>query len=154
MAGSRTHTGLKIFLIAIVLLVAAGGFFAWYKFFREEPHPSWVTATPEMRFKYGSIGAEDDAGIPYWIFYVLPRLFPEKLPGPGGYASLGVPWEQGQELPVGFTKKTIGFPRVANNCAVCHTTTYRITPNENPTFVTAGPGHTTNVEGFFRYLID
>ena len=29
-----------------------------------------------MRFKYGSIGAEHDAGIPYWIFYVLPRMFP------------------------------------------------------------------------------
>ena len=53
MAGSKKHTGLKIFLIAIVLLVAAGGFFAWYKFFREEPQPAWVTATPEMRFKYG-----------------------------------------------------------------------------------------------------
>ena len=71
-----------------------------------------------MRFKYGSIGAERDAGIPYWIFYVLPRMFPEKLPGPGGYAALGVSWEQGQELPIGFTKKVVGFPRVANNCAV------------------------------------
>src|SRR3712207_8641624 len=40
---------------------------------------------------------------------------------PGGYFALGVPWEQGQELPVGFTKKVIGFPRVANTCAVCHT---------------------------------
>ncbi len=85
----------------------------------------WVTATPDMRFKYGSIGAEHDAGIPYWIFFVLPRMFPEKLPGPGGYASLGVAWEQGQELPIGFTKKAIGFPRVANNCASCHTASYR-----------------------------
>ena len=85
-----------------------------------------------MRFKYGSIGAERDAGIPYWIFYVLPRVFPDKLPGPGGYASLGVSWEQGQELPIGFTKKVIGFPRVANNCAACHTANYRLSANENP----------------------
>ena len=42
----------------------------------------------------------------------------DKLPKPGGYAGLGVPWELGQELPVGFTKKVIGFPRVANNCSV------------------------------------
>src|SRR4030095_746366 len=68
---------------------------------------------------YGSRGAEHDAGIPYWIFFVLPRMFPEKLPGPGGLASLGVVWEQGQELPVGFTKKVIGFSRAANNCASC-----------------------------------
>jgi hypothetical protein len=112
-----------------------------------------------MRFKYGSIGAENDAGVPYWIFYVLPRIFPEKLTQdglviPGGYASLGVPWEQGQELPVGFTKKKIGFDRVANNCAVCHTTSYREKIDSNPVFVVGGPAHTTNVEGFFRYLID
>ena len=113
-----------------------------------------MTATPEMRFKYGSIGAERDAGIPYWIFYVLPRMFPEKLPGPGGYASLGVSWEQGQELPIGFTKKTIGFPRVANNCAVCHTTNYRAGRDETPAFVNAGPGHTLNLEAFFRFLVD
>ena len=30
--------------------------------------------------------APPHAGIPYWIFYVLPRMFPDKLPGPGGYA--------------------------------------------------------------------
>jgi len=145
---------IKIALAILLVFAAIGGYIAWDRGFREYPQPDWVNATPEMRFKYGSIGAEHDAGIPYWIFYVLPRIFPEKLPGPGGYASLGVPWEQGQELPVGFTKKTIGFPRVANNCAVCHTAVYRSKPNENPTFVVAGPGNTTNVEGFFRYLID
>jgi mono/diheme cytochrome c family protein len=140
---------------AIVLaLAAAGGCLAWYKFFREEPQPAWVTQDADTRFKYGSIGAENDAGIPYWIFYVLPRMFPEKLPGPGGYASLGVPWEQGRELPVGFTKKVIGFPRVANNCAVCHATRYRTRPDETPTIVAAGPGATTNVEGFFRFFVD
>lgn len=144
----------KVALIGLVLTVAIGAFVGWYKFFREEPQPDWVTATPEMRFKYGSIGAEFDAGIPYWIFIELPKIFPDLLPGPGGYASLGAPWEQGQELPVGFTKKVIGFPRVANNCAVCHTTTYRSKENETPTFVTAGPGHTLNIEGFFRFVVD
>jgi hypothetical protein len=79
-------------LLVLLLLGAIVGFTAWYKLFREEPQPDWVTATPEMRFKYGSMGAENDAGIPYWIFYVLPRMFPEKLPGPGGYASFGVAW--------------------------------------------------------------
>jgi len=122
----------KICLAIVVLLAIGGAMLAWNKFFREEPQPDWVTSTPDMRFRYGSIGAEYDSGIPYWIFYVLPRMFPEKLPGPGGYASLGVAWEQGQELPVGFTKKVIGFPRVANNCAACHTASYRKSPNENP----------------------
>jgi len=147
----------RVLLVAVPLLVvmaAVGAYIGWDRGFREHPQPGWVAADADMRFKYGSIGAEHDAGIPYWIFYVLPRVFPEKLPGPGGYAALGVPWEQGQELPVGFTKKTIGFPRVANNCAVCHTATYRTKPGENPVFVAAGPAHTTDVAAFFRFLVD
>ena len=32
----------------------------------------------EEQFKYGSIGAEDQEGIPYWIWQVLPRLFADK----------------------------------------------------------------------------
>lgn len=149
----RKRGTLKALFLILLLLAAAGVAFAWYKFFREEPQPEWVTSTPDMRFKYGSIGGEYDAGLPYWIFYVMPRVFADKLPGPGGLASLGIAWEQGQELPVGFTKKVIGFPRVANNCAVCHTVSYRTKLNENPTFIAAGPAH-TNVEGYFRFLID
>jgi mono/diheme cytochrome c family protein len=148
------RTWFKVVLLLTLIVVAVGAYIAWDRGFREHPQPDWVTATPEMRFKYGSIGAENDAGIPYWIFYVLPRMFPEKLPGPGGYASMGIPWEQGQELPVGFTKKTIGFARVANNCAVCHTASVRGKAEETPTLIVAAPGHTTNVESFFRFLVD
>src|SRR5216684_1287019 len=83
-----------VWLGVLGVLAASGAYFAWYKFFREEPQPDWVTATPDMRFKYGSIGAEHDAGMPYWIFYLMPRVFADKLPGPGGLASLGVAWEQ------------------------------------------------------------
>lgn len=146
----------KIWRIAVALavLIAAGGAFTWYKFFREVPQPASVMNDPDMRFKYGSIGGERDAGIPYWIFYVLPRMFPEKIPGPNGFASFGFAWEQGQELPVGFVKKTIGFERVGNNCAVCHTASYRTREDENPTFVIAGPNATFNLEAMFRFLVD
>src|SRR3954464_12596620 len=136
----------KIWLVVLLVLGAAGAVLGWQKFFREEPQPDWVMSSSEMRFKYGSIGAEHDAGIPYWIWFVLPRIFPDKLPGPGGYASLGVNWEQGQELPVGFTKKVIGFPRVANNCAACHVASYRKSADDNPLFVVAGPNHTLNLQ--------
>ena len=42
-------------------------------------------------FKYGSIGAEERAGIPYSIWRVLPRIFPQHLPEkPGdGYERFG-----------------------------------------------------------------
>lgn len=136
------------------VLAIVGGVFTYVKFFREEAQPDWVMNDPEMRFKYGSIGAERDAGIPYWIFYVLPRMFPEKIPGPNGFASFGVSWEEGRELPIGFTVKTIGFPRVANNCAACHTANYRMSEDATPKFVTAGAGHTLNLEAVFRFLVD
>jgi hypothetical protein len=145
---------LLIIVSVLVILGIFGGLFAWYKFFREVPQEAWRTSTPDMRFMYGSIGGEYDAGIPYWIFYVLPRVFPEKLPGPGGYASFGLCWEEGREMPIGFTKRTIGFDRVANTCAVCHTTSYRKSVYEPPTFVATGPNHTFNLEAFFRFVVD
>ena len=138
----------------VLLLGVAGAFYGWYKFFREEPQPEWITSDPEMRFKYGSLGGENEAGLPYWIWLVLPRMFPEHLPGPGGYASLGVAWEEGMEMPVGFTKKVVGFPRVSNNCAVCHTAIYRKSEDETPTVVPTGPGVTMDVQGYFQFLAD
>lgn len=138
--------------IVVLVLGAILAYVGWERFFRDYGQPAFDN--PDERFKYGSFGQEFDAGIPYWIFYVLPRVFPDKLPGPGGYASFGVAWEQGHELPIGFTKRRIGFDRVANNCAACHTAAYRASPNENPTYVVTGPNHTLNLEAFFRFLVD
>src|SRR3990172_3561104 len=94
----RTRT-LRITLVVLLVVVAFGAWFGWYKFFRVVPQPPLNTA--DERFMYGSIGGEVNAGIPYWILYVLPRVFPDKLPGPNGYASFGVAWEEGKELPIG-----------------------------------------------------
>lgn len=144
----------QLLLSILSLLAGLLGYIVWERGFREHPQPDWVRRDDPTRFMYGSIGAEKDAGIPYWIFYVLPRMFAEKLPGPGGYAAIGLPWEEGQELPIGFTKKTLGFPRVANNCALCHTARYRTAPDAKPVFAPLGPGHTTNIQAFLRFVID
>lgn len=141
---------LKPLLTLLFIFTIVVGYVAWYKLFREVPQAEFDT--PEERFKYGSLGGEESSGIPYWILIVLPRMFPEHLPGPGGLASLGIAWEEGHDLPVGFSKKIVGFERVTNNCAVCHTATYRGSEDESPTFVVAGPGHTTNVQAFFDFL--
>ncbi len=140
-----------VFILGLVLFVMAA-YLGWSRFLRE--YPAETFADPDERFKYGSIGAEQDAGIPYWIFYVLPRVFSDKLPGPGGYAAFGVAWEEGRELPIGFTKRRIGFDRIANNCAVCHTASYRVRHLSNPTLVPTGPNHTLDLEAFFRFLVD
>ena len=64
----------------------------------------------EEFFKYGSLGGERESGIPYWVWKVLPKLFPEYLSGkkyvPGQeYASLGFLYESGKELPIGVSMR-------------------------------------------------
>jgi mono/diheme cytochrome c family protein len=139
-------------LALVVLLVAGVGWFAWYKLLREEPEPAF--ASEIERFKYGSTGGEQAAGFPYWIWVVLPRIFPEYLPGPGGYKSLGLIFEDSHDLPVGFTRKTVGFPRTGNNCALCHTTTYRATPDSRAELLIGAPAHSLDVQRMIRFLLD
>ncbi len=139
-------------LIVLILIAIPAAAFGWYRFFRDVPQPDWITSDPEANFLHGSIGAESQAGIPYWIVVVLPRIFDDLLPGPGGYASLGLPWKEGDELPVGFSKKTVGFERVGFNCALCHATQYRTLPNETPTIVAAGGSHTADIEGLLNFF--
>lgn len=146
----RTKRFLLRCVVVLFIVGAVGGWFTWYKFFRELPEPAW--ANESDRFKYGTIGAEATRGIPYYIWLVLPRVFPEYVPGPGGYKAFGLVWEEGHEMPVGFTKRTIGFPRVANNCAICHVGTWRSKPDETPHVVAAAPSHTTDVQALLRFL--
>jgi len=146
----KTKKKCLVVLAVLLLLGAVLGLFGWYKFFRQEPEPRW--ADEGERFKYGSIGAEDARGIPYWIWLVLPRIFPDLLPGSGGYKSFGLVWEEGHEMPVGFTKRVIGFPRVANNCAICHVGSWRSKEDETPHSVVAAPANTVNVQALLRFL--
>src|SRR5262245_17190273 len=134
-------------LLPPLLLLIILGCIGWHKLFREEPEPQW--ADESDRFKYGSIGAEFSRGMPYWIWVVLPRIFPDYLPGSGGYRSFGLVWEEGREMPVGFTKKVIGFPRVANNCAICHVGTWRSQEEQIPHVVVGSPANTVNVRPCF-----
>ena len=144
---------LLVAVVAVLVLAVPVGVFAWYQFFREVDQPEWITGDPAANFLYGSIGSEAQAGIPYWIVVVLPRIFgDEYLPGPGGYASVGLPWEEGREFPVGFSKKTIGFDRVAFNCAICHATQYRLSEESTPTIVAAGGSHTADIQALLEFF--
>ena len=76
-AGSRRWKWRAV-LLAIVGLFIIGCLYLVGRFTRDEP----VTYTnPEDHFKYGSTGGERESGIPYWIWKVLPKMFPEYLPG-------------------------------------------------------------------------
>ncbi|MDP8942538.1 MAG: cytochrome c [Actinomycetota bacterium] len=137
-------------LAVVVVLAAIVGYGAWYKLFREVPQRFDSAAE---RFKYGSIGNETAEGIPYWVWRVLPEMFPEHLPGPGGYRSLGFNQEQGRDLPIGFSRKTIGFPRVGFNCAACHSGSYRTRADEASRPVLTAPGTRVDFQGYARFLV-
>jgi len=105
----------------------------------------------QEHFKYGSIGSEPVNGLPYWIWKVLPEMFPEKLPG-NGYASLGFVFEPGHDLPIGFSQRRVIIDRVGLNCAICHTGTVRDTPASTPRIVLGMPANTFDLQAYFRFL--
>ena len=106
----------------------------------------------EDHFKYGSIGAEEDIGVPYWIWRVLPIVFEDKLPDrPGvGYERLGFVDEGGQAgRPIGTT---LLDDRVGLNCATCHVGTVRSTPSAPRQIVLGMPAHQMDLQAYARFL--
>ncbi|NER85994.1 MAG: c-type cytochrome [Moorea sp. SIO3A2] len=156
MVKTKLGTILITIVISIFLLAGVVAYVGWYNLFREDPNPPtyYDYESPEEHFKYGSIGTENAEGVPYLIWLVLPRIFPDQLPGPGGYTSLGITWEEGKELPIGFSKKTIGFPRQGITCAACHTATFRENPKDKPTIILGGPSSKFDSQGYLRFLQD
>ena len=49
--------------------------FAWFVLLR--PVPQAPSNDPVTMFNHGSIGNEAEQGLPYWIWRVLPQMFPE-----------------------------------------------------------------------------
>ena len=135
------------FVAALTILGTIG----WHKLLREFPQ-KLTAGTMEERFKHGSIGAEDKGGLPYWLWLTLPAVFPEYLPKPGGYASLGFLWEPGAELPVGFSRKKIGFDRIGINCAICHAGSVQIPGEPRPRVYLGAPATTVNILEYQRFL--
>jgi mono/diheme cytochrome c family protein len=145
-------------ILVLVVLAAIG---IWWMFFRSGEQE---LAEERERFHYGSLGGELIAGIPYPIFMILPRVFPDLIEthardgyglaraGHGGYGAFGLPWEEGRRLPVGLSVRQLGYDRVTVNCAFCHTTTYRLAPTEAPQLAVGGPGHTVDVQALLRFL--
>jgi len=106
-------------------------------------------------FKYGSVGTEGAVGVPYWLWLVLPEVFPDKLPNrPGtGYQKLGFTYETpNSDLPIGASKSGGSLPRVGLNCATCHAGTYRDAQSAPPTIVLGMPAHQMDLQAYARFL--
>jgi hypothetical protein len=57
-------------------------------------------------------------------------------------------------MPIGFTKETIGFPRVAINCGTCHVTQFRTSPEDEPRLIVGGPSHRLDSQSYQLFLLD
>jgi cytochrome c553 len=139
-------------LLALPTVIAlALGLYMWQRFRGDTP----VTYDDiEEHFKYGSTGGERESGFPYWIFQALPQICAEHLPGKG-YASLGLLYEEGKDLPVGMSRRRFtGIDRTFLNCAVCHTSTVRDTPQAKPRLYLGMPAAQLDIMAFERFFFD
>src|SRR2546423_1404187 len=106
-------------------------------------------------FKYGSVGAEARAGLPYWIWLVLPRMFPEHLPNrPGeGYERFGLIFETpAAKRPIGTSFRETQVGLVGLNCAVCHTGTIRDSPSSPRRIILGMPAHQFDLQSYQRFI--
>ena len=106
-------------------------------------------------FKYGSIGAEEGSGIPYWIWRVLPIVFEDKLPKrPGtGYERIGFLSDGAAHgRPIGTSFRPGNGDRVGLNCATCHVGTIRDTPDSPRRVVLGMPANQMDLQGYARFL--
>lgn len=160
--GKRTWIKWTAASLAVVLVLGAGvAAVVWWKFFQRGEQ---MLADDRARFEHGSLGAEVLAGLPYPIFMILPRVFPDLVEryategygpakaGHGGYGAFGLPWREGARVPAGLSVKKLGFERVTLTCAFCHTSSYRLAADERPRLAVGGPGHTVNLQGLLRFL--
>ena len=134
-------------LIAVAALI---GGILWYQLLRESPAAQF--ASDDEHFKYGSVGVEAASGVPYWVWMVLPRIFADKIPDGKGYRSFGFIWEDGHETPIGFSRKTVGFPRLGINCGLCHIGTVRAADADHQTVVVGAPNTTFDLQRYLRFL--
>ena len=134
-------------LITVLVLIVAA-----YVAARFLPDDAVQYSDRAERFKYASTGGERASGFPFWIWQALPQVCPDKLPG-SGYASLGMIFEPGKDLPIGVSMRHVtGMDRVFLNCAVCHTSTVRDTPRSRPRIVLGMPANTFDLMAFKEFF--
>jgi|APFre7841882724_1041349.scaffolds.fasta_scaffold09640_2 mono/diheme cytochrome c family protein len=140
---------LAVLLAVPTLAALALGVWVWQRFAGDVPVEY---ADIEEHFKYGSTGGERESGFPYWIFQALPQVCAEHLPGKG-YASLGMIFEEGKDLPVGMSKRRYtGIDRTFLNCAVCHASTVRDAPDAKPRLYLGMPAANLDIMAFEKFF--
>ena len=156
----RILIGAAVLVGGLLVLVGA---YLLVRFYDDEPVRY---ADDRDHFKYGSTGGERGwklqfgFGVPYWLWIVMPEVFPQYLPDgkPGaGYSALGMVYEEGKDprfdLPVGMSmRRVMGVDRVYFTCSVCHTGSVRPAPDAPREVVLGMPANTLNFGGVGEFL--
>ena len=143
---------------AVVLAAVIVGFgiyiFVWFQ--RNVPD---TYADINQHFKYGSFGGEAEM-IPYWIWRVLPAVFPEYLPDfPGeGYARFGFIYDtdtpKEHPRPIGISYREGPIAQMGFSCAACHTGTFRESRDAPRKIILGMPAHQLNTWDFQLFFFN
>lgn len=143
--------GWLVGLSLVLLLLVTGAAF----FLNRYPIHDVVTYDdPVEHFKYGSLGADIENGLPTRVMQVLPAMFPEYLP-PGSepdWTAFGFIQEPDHAMPIGFSERTRIVPRSGLNCAACHVGTWQLSEDAEPEVILGMPAINLDLEGFFGFL--
>jgi RoxA-like, cytochrome c-like len=116
----------------------------------------------EEHFKYGSIGSEPGVSLlspvggalpPFWILSALPSICSDKAPN--GFAGFGFIMEPGKDRPIGISRRRrLGIDHAGLNCAACHTSTLRDTPDGARRVVLGMPAQQLDLQAFVQFVQD
>jgi processive rubber oxygenase RoxA-like protein len=121
---------------------------------------------PVWRFRYLETGTEFRAGIPYWIFRVMPKIFREEFQGQGydrfGFTDDDQRYYRSRPVPRGMSLSDtslrsqllqiqFSLKRVSINCSGCHQAEYLNAKNER-VLQPGMPNHTADLQGFKRFF--
>jgi hypothetical protein len=114
------------------------------------PEPKHYESELE-HFKYGSVGVEPVAGLPFEVWRALPGVCMPPDKAKLGYRQFGVQWEPGHDSPIGMPRETAIVPRIGVNCALCHIG--RVIGPDGRTQLTVGaPNQTFDTQSYLRFL--
>src|SRR5882724_8054334 len=153
-AENRPPGGRWVVWLIVLFTLAAFGYGA-LQFF---PKPILTEYKDDAEFfKYGSIGNDGAAGLPYAIWVALPEVCAKHFPpGPRDYTAFGFNWERGADRatgqPIGFSRAKVGVERMSINCAICHSGRARLTADAEPQIHLGGASNTLDIQNYQRFL--
>jgi mono/diheme cytochrome c family protein len=127
---------------------------------KEDAFSAPILNPPVEHFKYGSIGA-DKLGLPVALMRALPIVCADKLPAGTDprnrpLEAFGMIYEDGHDLPIGFSEKRvplIGMKLAGTTCSTCHTATVRETANGPRTLYFGAPNQRFDVQKYNDFLL-